>query len=61
MTGGPLDGRRVSLHPVQEQEGRWGSLIDRRTPYRDRPAHLRDGTGRWLWQGKPWPEERDDA
>jgi hypothetical protein len=61
LIGGPLSGRRVSLHSVQEQEGRWGNLTDRHAPYRDRPVYLRDSAGRWLWQGKPWPEETDDA
>lgn len=54
MTGGPLDGQSVELHPVQEQNGEYGVLADRNTSPGD-PAYVRDGHGRWIWQGKPFP------
>ncbi|MFE3591385.1 hypothetical protein ACFXOY_28225 [Streptomyces niveus] len=54
MTGGPLDGQTVELHPVQEQNGEYGILSGKNIGLGN-PAYARDGHGRWIWQGKPWP------
>ncbi|MFD5067990.1 hypothetical protein ACFWNC_08640 [Streptomyces sp. NPDC058369] len=54
MTGGPLDRQTVELHPVQEQTGEYGVLHARDAKPGD-PAYIRDGHGRWNWQGNPWP------
>ncbi|WP_405904540.1 hypothetical protein OG696_40625 [Streptomyces sp. NBC_00656] len=53
MTGGPLDGQTVELHPVQQQNGEYGDLCGMDTNPGE-PAYVRDGHGRWVWQGKPW-------
>ncbi|MFE6766662.1 hypothetical protein [Streptomyces sp. NPDC057689] len=54
MTGGPLDGRNVELHPVQKQTGEYGVLYGGGTAPGD-PAYVRDTHGRWTWQGRPRP------
>ncbi|MYQ82062.1 MULTISPECIES: hypothetical protein [unclassified Streptomyces] len=56
MTGGPLDGQTFELHPVQEQTGAYGVLCGKCTDP-GAPAYVRDGHGRWTWQGKPCPTD----
>ncbi|MEU2770653.1 MULTISPECIES: hypothetical protein [Streptomyces] len=52
MTGGPLNGQEAELHPVQAQNGEYGVLAGTDTGPCT-PAYVRNGHGRWIWQGKP--------
>ncbi|MFD3970124.1 hypothetical protein [Streptomyces cyaneofuscatus] len=56
MTGGPVEGQHIELHPVQDQSRECGVLVGRSTRP-DTSAYLRDELGQWIWQGKPWPTD----